>query len=123
MNYEDNFVTYEIAKSLQEKGFNWLCFCFYKTNKEGEVYLNSQLSECNIESATISGEIIAPLWQQAIDWLREKHDIHVLPVLTKKGFYQWQIYNKPKGENTVFSFVCYFITNRIYVIEDALKLI
>lgn len=77
----NQFVTYEIALKLRELGFNEECFGYYKT------YLSDNTPEliiikCNYNSGkyiTIPEEfhVDAPLWQQAIDWVREKHNLHI----------------------------------------------
>lgn len=95
------FVTYEIALKLKELGFNEECFGFYKTS------LNESTPEliiikCNYNSGkyiTIPEEFHedAPLWQQAIDWVREKHGIHIILTINPyseytKDIYGWKIY-------------------------------
>lgn len=75
------FVTYKIALKLKELGFNEECFGFYKTSlNDTDPELN--IIVCNYNSGkyiTIPEEFHedAPLWQQAIDFFREKYDIHV----------------------------------------------
>ncbi len=86
------FVPYEIAKQLKEKGFNEKClgwwFKYYDTanlhlveNDEGEdnnlkldlsssQAINARQLEQEYESSCS-----APLYQQVIDWFREKHNI------------------------------------------------
>ena len=70
---EEQFCSYEIALKLKELGFDKPCFGSYFTDKtlwiedEIEFVLLPQGVEfcCN-----------APLWQQAIDWFREKYKIN-----------------------------------------------
>ena len=50
------FCTFEICKKLVELGFNEIC-------------LNRSDSD---------PDVLAILWQQAIDWIREKYDIHIV---------------------------------------------
>lgn len=83
---KDQFVTYEIAKHLKELGFNEPCFagyCLDKTFAEPDNELN-----CFRNRNRSGEEISAPLWQQVIDWLREKHGylIYVRPTKNPKGF-------------------------------------
>jgi len=70
-----HFATYEIAIILKEKGFNEDCLGVY-IDKE----LTIGLPETTLNVITKYYDILekeeyllAPLWQQAIDWLREKH--------------------------------------------------
>ena len=67
---KEQFVTYEIALVLKELGFNEECFGYFKTDKNLHEFYGSseQVIDCNIQ---------APLWQQVIDWLREKHNIYL----------------------------------------------
>ena len=84
---KDQFVTYEIALGLKELGFDEECFAiFFRTilnngrtvnyisdDWESPFYKNRTNSESN------SVDIVsAPLWQQVIDWLREKYGIYIL---------------------------------------------
>lgn len=76
------FVTYEIALKLKELGFNEECFGYYtesrllhlggRTGNIDDVKINKKYVEdiCQNDNACS-----APLWQQAIDWLREEHDV------------------------------------------------
>jgi hypothetical protein len=68
MNNE--FIPYEEALTLKELGFNEPCFGLYLLGRF--MYSNPpMLSEDIINSV----EVLAPLYQQAFRWLREKHDI------------------------------------------------
>ena len=83
------FVTYEIALSLKELGFSEPCLGFF--DKELFLFcLVDQKSDCEINTITYKNGlnniiadinyetiIIVPLWQQVIDWFREKHKIRV----------------------------------------------
>ena len=103
---EKEFVTYEIALGLKELGFDEECFAiFFRTilnngrtvnyisdDWESPFYKNRTNSESN------SVDIVsAPLWQQVVDWFREKHEISI-DVYTVCGFeslyYSWDIVTK-----------------------------
>lgn len=61
------FVPYEIALQLKEKGFDESCFGWYS---------NKKLTLFGRTDASYQYEWInAPLYQQVIDWFREKHNI------------------------------------------------
>jgi len=79
---KEQFVPYEIALKLNEKGFNEECLGLYNLT----VMYDSKISQPG-EWFKITGPIKnhneidfvkAPLWQQVIDWFREKHDIDVM---------------------------------------------
>jgi len=70
---EKEFVNYEIALILKEKGFMEECFGFYYYDGSFEKYRLVYEESSNDYLNSIN----APLWQQVIDWLREKHDLHI----------------------------------------------
>ena len=104
---KEQFVTYEIALKLKELGFDEECLAYYskegvyadidynKTNfvllsskKMGELVghgsVNNSLFKWLKENDKTSGElytlsesVTASLWQQAIDFLREKYLLHI----------------------------------------------
>jgi hypothetical protein len=95
---KEQFVNHEIATLLKEKGFKEECMAFYEISikaredvhdgfsgpfgwKKGEVnfskgyFENSGLPDNSNEYWLLCG---APLWQQVIDWLREKHSLDIM---------------------------------------------
>jgi hypothetical protein len=94
---KEQFVDHEIAALLKEKGFKEECMAFYEISikakkdehdgfsgpfgwKKGEVnfnkgyFENNGLPDNSNEYWLLCG---APLWQQVIDWFREKHSIEI----------------------------------------------
>jgi len=75
---KEQFVTYEISQKLRELGFNEECCGIYNP-----IFLfdgcwtttNSFISKFNLKESNIV--CAAPLWQQCLDWLREKHGLYV----------------------------------------------
>ena len=94
---KNQFVTYEIALKLKELGFDEECFCTYH---------NAELSRNpshKIDATPIQGKpyvwknskvhnsiVCAPLWQQVIDYFRDKYhtniEINRFPNISKWGF-------------------------------------
>ncbi len=75
------FVPYEIALQLKEKGFDEPCFGIWM--ERGAIF--DILYVARQEDAWMANEnngILAPLYQQVIDWFREKHSIDILPQIT-----------------------------------------
>lgn len=70
------FVTYEIALKLKELGFDEPCFGEYviPENPELEIYQDNDYDMYYDKPKSIC---LAPLWQQAIDWLREKYSLAI----------------------------------------------
>lgn len=65
------FVAYHLAVLAKEKGFDEPCFGYYKSyNKEFHEFLGSSKQK-------IDSNIQAPLYQQLIDFFREKHNIYI----------------------------------------------
>lgn len=62
-----DFVTFEIAKKLREKGFNWICSHYYRT-KCKDLFM---VFPCEDWSNT-EERINAPTISQVMKWLREE---------------------------------------------------
>ena len=80
----EQFCNYEISKKLKDLGFNEECLAvFYQEkfmNGHVEPYVWNLINSIKTNSDCNSVDIVtAPLWQQVIDWLREKHNISVEP--------------------------------------------
>ena len=74
----EDFVSFEIAKLLKEKGFDEPCQFFYfsisKYKQEGVFIGNFHARKNNeINEASCS----APTLQMAMKWLREVHNLHI----------------------------------------------
>lgn len=63
------FVNYEIALSLKELEFDELCFSFYNTEKK----LYNSEGYYKKEYNVLNEEVVAPLYQQAFRFFREKY--------------------------------------------------
>lgn len=99
---KDLFLPYNLALLAKEKGFNELCFGFYQLSrtfdnsaifeyigdpvsrkhtffKRETLFSNSFLDEIvNKKDAYMKGVCSAPLYQQIVDWIRDKHDIEII---------------------------------------------
>ncbi len=120
--YQDSLTCYyygelqlKIAKLLKEKGFSVSClYYWYPTGITGKTIYKllpkdypTDLDGTSIETGYKEGyfnlTILAPLYQQVIDFLREKHNIHVTispyynPKKIDKLFYEVGI--STKGNN------------------------
>lgn len=74
------FVTYEIAKKLKEFNHDIVCISHYDENgnwHDSMFRKNEKGERISVLYFPDETTIYAPLWQQAIDWLREKHNLHV----------------------------------------------
>ena len=69
-NYiQTQFCSYEIALKLRELGFDKECFKVYDIL--GFLQIEAEMIQLKLEF------VKAPLWQQCLDWLREKHRIEI----------------------------------------------
>lgn len=98
---KEQFCTYEISKALKELGFDEECLAIYYKDDDSRKLLFSiaekyssnpevakhQARDCIRQINFNKGWAIkAPLWQQAIDFLRENYDLHIRIDLFKKGW-------------------------------------
>jgi len=73
MNLNKEFVPYEIALALKELGFDEPCLgIHYNEGLNPSFMVASQYGE---HGATSNGGILAPLYQQAFRWFREKYNV------------------------------------------------
>ena len=79
------FVPYEIALQLKEKGFDEFCIGLFNEEGlqyDGEIYSFPFHNSLTKEGAVDPSIVAAPLYQQVIDWFREKHNIDILLEIT-----------------------------------------
>ena len=71
---QEQYVSFETAKLLKDKGFNEPCICY--SYGEG---MNNYFSKPSIidKANKDSGYILLPTQQMAMRWLREIHRIHI----------------------------------------------
>jgi hypothetical protein len=106
----EQFVTKEIAQQLHDMGYSEDCFGYYYST----ILIISTLSNYELDKHNLG--IAAPLWQQVIDWLREKHiTIVELPFTNRYG-----VAHKFKGTEESTFLGCY---TKEKAIEKALTLI
>lgn len=75
---EEDYVSFEVANLLHTNGFDWPCNSFYTT--EGDIWfsrMEDNFNRMNFYSRTTLYE--------AQKWLREKHNIDVLPVIREES--------------------------------------
>lgn len=86
----EDYISFEVAKLLKEKGFNEPTMSFYRGDKL--IWQQARYPETDIQRPTL---------QMALKWLREVHNIFIqidFAVLTKGFFeYNYDIYNMRNG--------------------------
>lgn len=83
---QEDYVSFEIAKQLKEKGFNTPLLTFYLTDKERkEGYFQIMaFTDDVIDNNHSSVCYLAPTLQMAMKWLRETYNIHIVLSPNKK---------------------------------------
>lgn len=117
------FIPYELAVIAKEKGFNGPCCALYNPN-----LLNDSIwttTNSNIDLLTNNKKIVcaAPLYQQIVDWFREKHSISILVEIGEHEF-SYKLFNNKKDKMlpvASFNGTYYEALNK--AIEVAFKLI
>ena len=132
----EQFCNYEISKKLKDLGFNEKCLAvFYQEkfmNGHIEPYVWNLINSIKTNSDCNSIDIVtAPLWQQVIDWLREKYDLHIDngwcisdPFGNSQYGYGISVYNKIKDEFIVRDFnLDYYKAREISILKaiDTIK--
>ena len=107
MNKE--FIKYEQALELKELGFDYQCVNYYSHYGNGQVHLNNLVlcSKIGVETNNDKG-ILAPLYQQAFRWFREKYGLcsWITMELGNKSTFCWVL----SGEHTSTQYAAYFHT-------------
>ena len=101
----EDYVSFEVAKLLKEKGFNVPFYFFYRTDDKSihHVVAANPLIYCD----KIDDEVIsAPSLSMAMKWLRKVHNIHIAIVPCEVGpgvmDYTYILY-KVDTENFIFN--------------------
>ena len=100
----EDYVSYEVAKLLKEKGFDENCSHFYRVDGEHECCYKAKLPRLTNNDIRSHDDWVnrvfactCPTLQMAMKWLRKVHNI--LIVIDKgEDFYAWQLENNTTGE-------------------------
>lgn len=95
---ENQFIKYDQALALKELGFDEECLgIHYNEGLNPSLIVASQYGE---HGATANGGILAPLYQQAFNFFREKYDLYYTIEGSKKYGFAFFIYyeNDDKDE-------------------------
>lgn len=72
----EDYVSFETAKLLKEKGFDEICETAYETITNAH-----EVEQCSISSWGKLGQVKRPTLQMAMKWLRDVHNYHICPCL------------------------------------------
>ena len=84
---EEEFVSYEIAKTLKEMGFNKTCFAWYCNDMNilySNLYNGNPIAEFNMPPIPKQLDCYVPLIQQVIDWFAINKNIEINATSWKK---------------------------------------
>ena len=85
----EDYVSFETAKLLKEKGFDGVVQLHYN-NLSGKIYSSNPITKNCIKAPTI---------QMAMKWLREVHNIDIFPWKIGKGVYSCAIFNSNTSQD------------------------
>lgn len=74
---KEAYVSFEAAKRLKKKGFNWPCTCYY--DDDGIMHEALDYVRQNDGEDDDNEECLCPTQQMAMRWLREEKDIDIIP--------------------------------------------
>jgi len=75
---QEDYVSYEVAKLLKEKGMDAPFFAFYRTDEKGKFYHHPSCRPLYYGKKYIDDEVVAAFTlQMACKWLMEVHHIHI----------------------------------------------
>jgi hypothetical protein len=111
---EKNFVSYNLAFKLKELGFNEECLAKYDCQKDLVVkgcYENSSIHHLIIEKDLHDSQVLAPLYQQVTEWLRNEHNLHI--ELFNSSYGNWCVRKivEVKGGGEIKIDSNYYLTN------------
>ena len=69
----EDYVSFEIAKLLKEKGFNYPCRAVYSPKGTVRHYLKEEVYAHNLKGH----KKLCPTIQMAMKWLRKVHNLHI----------------------------------------------
>ena len=106
----EDFVTFEIAKKLKEKGFNEQCLGYYTTDdilyfnfthRPGVTYRDCYLSHNLMPQNSVSGKFFdAPTISQILKWLRNEKGIHITICVCGDGWF-YEVIHISSGKSLI----------------------
>lgn len=99
---QEDYVSFETAKLLKEKGFNCPCKVWYSEYTSqffrGEKYTSIEFDDHNRFDENYKFICYAPTLQRVMKWLREVHNLHIEVYRTACG-YLYIISRVPTGSD------------------------
>ena len=93
----EDYVSYKVARLLQEKGFDEVCFACYEYFISSVTLYSGWQFEYKGETVSNTDERVkCPTLQMAMKWLREMYNLHIEVYRTACG-YRYIISDVPSG--------------------------
>ena len=101
----EDYVSFETAKLLKEKGFNEGCRAHYGTDGS----FSYEKYEVEASGCEMHNAILAPTHQMVMKWLREEYNIHIEPrYFPTPNIYRYVIIRLPFTRENIDSHPQYF---------------
>lgn len=110
----EDYVSFEVAKLLKEKGFKYPTLHYYY-DKDGDLLFSDWRVDAD------KNEFVAPTLQMAMKWLRVNYNIHIEPrYFSMPNIYRYVIIHSPATIENIDSHPQYFNSYE-EAVEAALK--
>ena len=90
------FLEYEDALALKELGFDEPCFGYFNPDEELVYGIDIKTMEYVLKYHKEDESVLAPLYQQAFKFFREKYQLHP-EIIVQLGFEHWNAHILPHG--------------------------
>ena len=94
----EDFVTYELAVKLKEKGFNEPCYGYYHRRGGDDNFEVCGNGDCDFLNSKNKHRIASPTISQVLKWLRVEKKIHLIVEISDSGWY-YTLYPNVRWEN------------------------
>jgi hypothetical protein len=78
---KEQYVSYDVAKLLKEKGFDWGCCSYWCIFPNGDRVHTDYGHFANHNVSETDRFVSRPTQQMACRWLRKEHNIHIMPTI------------------------------------------
>ena len=83
----EDFVNFEIAKKLKEKGFRKPCILYYNSDKVRTWFNEPYIAKDFVPTTLGNDDVLAPTISQVVKWLREEKKLYVGVTYIPKDLY------------------------------------
>jgi hypothetical protein len=87
-----DFVDFDLAKKIKEKGFSWICSHYYRT-KSKDLFM---IFPCE-DWSDIEERVYAPTISQVLNWLRKEKKIYVSVEVEREDWFEYKIVQTTKN--------------------------